>query len=229
MAAKYKVVVQKPSGGITYDLADLSLSHRARGAGPHRRRDRRGAGEDGGGVHRGGARTPTRVIARNRRISAAIIKGLRNCKVDRARQRGRRHRGRGRRHRGGHRGHQRPRRLHRRGGRPHHGHVPGRPPPAAADAPAHGGREVDGGPALLQGHPAPLRPDHRPHLLRQRGQGGGPPLPCLRPARDRLRSVPRRARDDGGGGGARHQPPRAVPAARTSSPCTRRSMPRRIT
>ena len=26
MAAKYKVVVQKPSGGITYDLADASYS-----------------------------------------------------------------------------------------------------------------------------------------------------------------------------------------------------------
>ena len=26
MAAKYKVVVQKPSGGITYDLADPSYS-----------------------------------------------------------------------------------------------------------------------------------------------------------------------------------------------------------
>jgi D-3-phosphoglycerate dehydrogenase / 2-oxoglutarate reductase len=80
MAAKYKVVVQKPFGGITYDLADPSYSI-----------EREALDPIGAEIVEVPAKTEEEfiavardadaLIARNRRISAAIIKGLRNCKV----------------------------------------------------------------------------------------------------------------------------------------------------
>jgi D-3-phosphoglycerate dehydrogenase / 2-oxoglutarate reductase len=80
MAAKYKVVVQKPSGGITYDLADPSYSIEREALDP--------IGAEIVEVPAkteeefiAAARDADALIARNRRISAAIIKGLRNCKV----------------------------------------------------------------------------------------------------------------------------------------------------
>ena len=80
MAAKYKVVVQKPSGGITYDLADPSYSIEREALDP--------IGAEIVEVPAkteeefiAAARDADALIARNRRISAAIIKSLRNCKV----------------------------------------------------------------------------------------------------------------------------------------------------
>ena len=80
MAAKYKVVVQKPSGGVTYDLADPSYSIEREALDP--------IGAEIIEVPAkteeefiAAARDADALIARNRRISAAIIKGLRNCKV----------------------------------------------------------------------------------------------------------------------------------------------------
>src|SRR5438876_10235731 len=77
---KFKVVVQKPAGGITYDLADSTYSI-----------EREALDPIGAEIVEVPAKTEEEfiaaakdadaVIARNRRITAAIIKGLRNCKV----------------------------------------------------------------------------------------------------------------------------------------------------
>ncbi|HEX7785898.1 MAG TPA: NAD(P)-dependent oxidoreductase, partial [Methylomirabilota bacterium] len=79
-SAKFKVVVQKPSGGLTYDQADGAYKI-----------EREALDAIGAQIVEVPARTEEEfieaakdadaVIARNRRISAAIIKGLRNCKV----------------------------------------------------------------------------------------------------------------------------------------------------
>ena len=147
----------------------------------------------------------------------------------RSRERGRGHRRRGRRHRGGDRGDQRPRRLHRRGRRPHDGDVLGRAPSPAPDAPAHGGGSLARGPAVVRRDPAPLRPDDGPHLVRERGEGGRPPLPRLRPARGRLRSVRLGARHDVGRRRADHQSPGAPQALRLRLDARPAKMPRRTT
>ena len=80
MPAKFKVVVQKPSGGITYDLADPTYSI-----------EREALDAIGAEIVEvpakteeefiAAARDADALIARNRRISAAIIKGLQKCKV----------------------------------------------------------------------------------------------------------------------------------------------------
>ena len=79
-ARKFKIVVQKPSGGVTYDLADSAYSI-----------EREALDPIGAEIVEVPAKTEEEfiaaaqdadaVIARNRRITAAIIKGLRNCKV----------------------------------------------------------------------------------------------------------------------------------------------------
>ncbi|MGH7384881.1 MAG: NAD(P)-dependent oxidoreductase, partial [Candidatus Rokuibacteriota bacterium] len=79
-AQKFKVVVQKPSGGITYDLADSAYSI-----------EREALDPIGAEIVEVPAKTEEEfiaaaqdadaVIARNRRITAAIIKGLKRCKV----------------------------------------------------------------------------------------------------------------------------------------------------
>ncbi len=79
-ARKFKIVVQKPSGGITYDLAESAYSI-----------EREALDPIGAEIVEVPAKTEEEfiaaaqdadaVIARNRRITAAIIKGLRNCKV----------------------------------------------------------------------------------------------------------------------------------------------------
>ncbi len=79
-ARKFKIVVQKPSSGITYDLADSAYSI-----------EREALDPIGAEIVEVPAKTEEEfiaaaqdadaVIARNRRITAAIIKGLRNCKV----------------------------------------------------------------------------------------------------------------------------------------------------
>ena len=184
----FKVVVQKPAAGtITYDLADGAYAI-----------EREALDPIGAEIVEVAAKTEEEfiaaaqdadaLIARNRRISAAIIKGLTKCKViglgsvgadtvdvDAATEAG----------------------IvvtnvpdvfidevadhtmamflaaHRR---------------LRAHAPADRGRPVAGRPAVLQRDPAALRPDDRAHLVRQRGEGGGAPLPRLRPARDLVRS-----------------------------------------
>src|SRR6266852_86100 len=79
-SAKFKVVVQKPSGGLTYDLGDSAYAI-----------EREALDPIGAEIVEVPAKTEEEfiaaakdadaVIARNRRITAAIIKGLRNCKV----------------------------------------------------------------------------------------------------------------------------------------------------
>lgn len=79
-ARKFKIVVQKPSGSITYDLADSAYSI-----------EREALDPIGAEIVEVPAKTEEEfiaaaqdadaVIARNRRITAAIIKGLKNCKV----------------------------------------------------------------------------------------------------------------------------------------------------
>jgi D-3-phosphoglycerate dehydrogenase len=79
-SAKFKVVVQKPSGGITFDLSDGAYKI-----------EREALDAIGAEIVEVPAKTEEEfiaaaqdadaVIARNRRITAAIIKGLRNCKV----------------------------------------------------------------------------------------------------------------------------------------------------
>src|SRR4029434_4443927 len=79
-SAKFKVVVQKPSGGITYDLADGAY-----------KLEREALDPIGAEIVEVAAKTEEEfieaakdadaLIARNRRITATIIKGLRNCKV----------------------------------------------------------------------------------------------------------------------------------------------------
>ena len=80
MPGKFKVVVQKPAGGITYDLADATYSIEREALDP--------IGAEIVEVPAkteeefiAAARDADAVIARNRRISAAIIKGLAKCKV----------------------------------------------------------------------------------------------------------------------------------------------------
>jgi D-3-phosphoglycerate dehydrogenase / 2-oxoglutarate reductase len=80
MPARYKVVVQKPSGGITYDLADPTYSI-----------EREALDAIGAEIVEVPAKTEEEFIAaardadaligRNRRITAAIIRGLQRCKV----------------------------------------------------------------------------------------------------------------------------------------------------
>ncbi len=77
---KFKVVVQQPSGGITYDLADGAYAI-----------EREALDPIGAEIVEVPAKTEEEfiaaaqdadaVIARNRRITAAIIKGLKRCKV----------------------------------------------------------------------------------------------------------------------------------------------------
>ena len=77
---KYKVVVQQPSGGITFDLAEGAYAI-----------EREALDPIGAEIVEVPAKTEEEfiaaaqdadaVIARNRRITAAIIKGLKNCKV----------------------------------------------------------------------------------------------------------------------------------------------------
>src|SRR6202171_1151573 len=77
---KFKVVVQQPSGGITYDLADGAYAI-----------EREALDPIGAEIVEIPAKTEEEfiaaaqdadaVIARNRRITAAVIKGLKNCKV----------------------------------------------------------------------------------------------------------------------------------------------------
>src|SRR5882724_93389 len=77
---KFKVVVQRPSGGITFDLADGAYAI-----------EREALDPIGAEIVELPAKTEEEfialaqdadaVIARNRRITAAIIKGLKNCKV----------------------------------------------------------------------------------------------------------------------------------------------------
>src|SRR5574342_620925 len=79
-STKFKVVVQKPSGGITYDLADSAYSI-----------EREALDPIGAEIVEVPAKTEEEfiaaakdadaVIARNRRITATIIKGLTHCKV----------------------------------------------------------------------------------------------------------------------------------------------------
>jgi D-3-phosphoglycerate dehydrogenase len=78
--ARFKVVVQKPSGGITYDLADAAYAM-----------EREALDPIGAEIVEVPARTEEEfieaardadaLIARNRRITAAIIKALQKCKV----------------------------------------------------------------------------------------------------------------------------------------------------
>src|SRR5258705_11841800 len=77
---KYKVVVQQPSGGITFDLAEGAYAI-----------EREALDPIGAEIVEVPAKTEEEfiaaakdadaVIARNRRITAGIIKGLKNCKV----------------------------------------------------------------------------------------------------------------------------------------------------
>src|SRR4029077_14523776 len=79
-SAKFKVVVQKPSGGLTYDLGDSAYAI-----------EREALDAIGAEIVEVPAKTEEEfiaaakdadaVIARNRRITAGIIKGLENCKV----------------------------------------------------------------------------------------------------------------------------------------------------
>src|SRR5689334_16099786 len=79
-STKFKVVVQKPSGGIAFDLAEGAYKI-----------EREALDAIGAEIVEVPAKTEEEfiasakdadaVIARNRRITAAIIKGLRNCKV----------------------------------------------------------------------------------------------------------------------------------------------------
>src|SRR5262249_18382404 len=79
-AAKFKVVVQKPSGGITYDLADDAHAIEREALDPIGAEivEVRAKTEE---EFIAAARDADAVIARNRRITATIIKGLQNCKV----------------------------------------------------------------------------------------------------------------------------------------------------
>src|SRR5215468_7631528 len=80
MPGTFKVVVQKPAGGGTYDFADSTYSI-----------EREALDPIGAEIVELPAKTEEEfialaqdadaVIARNRRITAAIIKGLKNCKV----------------------------------------------------------------------------------------------------------------------------------------------------
>jgi len=77
---KFKVIVQQPSGGISYDLAEGAYAI-----------EREALDPIGAEIVEVPAKTEEEfiaaakdadaVIARNRRITAAIIKGLKNCKV----------------------------------------------------------------------------------------------------------------------------------------------------
>lgn len=78
--AKFKVVVQKPAGGITYDLADSAYAIEREALDP--------IGAEIVEVPAkteeefvAAARDADAVIARNRRITATIIKGLQRCRV----------------------------------------------------------------------------------------------------------------------------------------------------
>jgi len=78
--AKFKVVVQKPAGGITYDLADSTYSIEREALDPIGAEivEVPATSEE---EFIAAAKDADAVIARNRRITATIIKALKNCKV----------------------------------------------------------------------------------------------------------------------------------------------------
>ena len=77
---KFKVVVQQPSGGITFDLAEGAYAIEREALDPIGAEivEVPAKTED---EFIAAAKDADAVIARNRRITAAIIKGLKNCKV----------------------------------------------------------------------------------------------------------------------------------------------------
>src|SRR5438046_9211964 len=77
---KYKVVVQQPSGGITFDLAEGAYAIEREALDPIGAEivEVPAKTED---EFIAAAKDADAVIARNRRITAAVIKGLKNCKV----------------------------------------------------------------------------------------------------------------------------------------------------
>src|SRR5437773_11949674 len=77
---KFKVVVQQPSGGITFDLAEGAYAIEREALDPIGAEivEVPAKTED---EFNAAAKDADAVIARNRRITAAIIKGLKNCKV----------------------------------------------------------------------------------------------------------------------------------------------------
>jgi len=79
-SAKFKVVVQKPSGGVTFDLADGAYKIEREALDPIGAEIVEVAAKTEEEFI-AAARDADAVIARNRRITATIIKGLRNCKV----------------------------------------------------------------------------------------------------------------------------------------------------
>jgi len=79
-SAKFKVVVQKPSGGVTFDLADGAYKIEREALDPIGAEIVEVAAKTEEEFV-AAARDADAVIARNRRITATIIKGLRNCKV----------------------------------------------------------------------------------------------------------------------------------------------------